>query len=139
MPDASSSLQGRERLAHDHAHGAAAAGVGARTEVGVGATVVAAAVVADGIQAGDRLAFGVDDLVVVVHHEAVERAEGEAAHLHAVVGGLVEGADAVRVLAELAVIALRRPRVVLLDLGEEEVHVEAHGLGDLLKGSAFTM
>ena len=103
-------------------HGAAAGHAGDKVRVGVGK--VAAAVIADHIQARNRIAFRVDGIHVSVDLNAVHRAQNVAGVLSAVEGRLVKRRQTEGFLAVVKVVAVLDEAVVAFDRRLEGVDRE---------------
>ncbi len=103
---------------------------------GVVVGVDVARAVADGVQAGDRLAVGVQGFEVVGDVDAAADAEQARADLAGIEGAFLDGVEEMRLLVEVGILAHLAHRVVALDAFQGHVgrHVE---LGDeLLDGLA---
>ena len=91
--------------------------------------------VAHGVQAGDDVVVGVEDLEVNGGLEAAHAHEQHGVgQLVAVERRVLDGEHAVGTLAEVLVDALLGQLVVALDRGAELLHRHAHLLGELLDG-----
>ena len=120
------SLQLDEMQAEETAVGQRHADGVAGDRGGIHGRVTAAQAVAGAVQAGDRVAVGVEDVEVVVGHEAAEGHEADAGEAAVVadaaeVRRLVDGDHAVGVLAVVGVDAGVAQLVVALDGGDEGV------------------
>ena len=124
------------KLFADHAaEGCTAARVQACGLIGVGSRIEAALVVADNIDAFDRLAVFTDGLQLVVNLNAVKRAQREAARFHSCIErGRAQLGQAERVLAEVGVDAVVVVLILTLDGFYEIVGRDAELLGQLLDG-----
>ena len=98
-----------------------------------------AGAVADGVQALDGLALGVDNLEVVGNRDAANNGEQAGSNLGRIEGTLLDGEQEVRFLVEVGVFALLANLVVALDglLGLVDVDVElleqfVDGVGNLV-------
>ncbi len=96
-------------------------------------------ILASHIKTGARPIHSGERPVGIIDHDAIKRAKRQTADLHAIERGFIDGGEPEGIFAELAVVAVRRPAVVLLHLGEEGVCVEAETQASSSSVSALAM